>query len=190
MVDCGLGYVHGNHQSWYFISRTKLSLSNMCSCHPVPYCMIVFPCSSGDTCLSPTVTQEVYTTTDSTVSIESIVLAEFTVNCKNGLKVCLQWVLMTVHSSLSHHQHVFIPLNVPSVGSESLCWIWRQNCSSQPYLRVKQIPGMSLFLMMYICTLPLLWHHWSHQLKIESIVLLSTVTEYSWCKLTLFCHDL
>ncbi|ELU04750.1 hypothetical protein CAPTEDRAFT_152201, partial [Capitella teleta] len=50
-------------------------------------CVALLPLlSAGDSCLSPSVKQKVYTTTDSTASIESVVLAEFSITCKNGLK--------------------------------------------------------------------------------------------------------
>ena len=41
----------------------------------------------GDTCLSPKVKSEVYTTTDASISTDTVVVAEFTLTCKNGLSV-------------------------------------------------------------------------------------------------------
>ena len=42
----------------------------------------------GDVCLSPKVQSEVYTTTEAPMSAETVVIVEFSVSCKNGLKVC------------------------------------------------------------------------------------------------------
>lgn len=41
---------------------------------------------AGDTCLSPKVDSKVYTTTETTASAETVVIVEFSVACKNGIK--------------------------------------------------------------------------------------------------------
>ena len=44
---------------------------------------------AADTCLNPQVKQEVYTSTESHISYETVIVIEFTLTCKNGLKVRL-----------------------------------------------------------------------------------------------------
>ncbi|KAK2165328.1 hypothetical protein LSH36_52g09047 [Paralvinella palmiformis] len=41
---------------------------------------------AGDTCLSPSVKPKVYTTTDASVAVNTVIVIEFSVTCKNGIK--------------------------------------------------------------------------------------------------------
>ena len=43
----------------------------------------------ADACLNPQVNSEVYTSTESHMSYETVFVIEFTLTCKNGLKVSL-----------------------------------------------------------------------------------------------------
>jgi len=42
--------------------------------------------SAGETCLSPTTTSAVYTTTEATMSSETVVIVEFSIVCKNNIQ--------------------------------------------------------------------------------------------------------
>jgi len=49
--------------------------------------LAVFPIfGAGDTCLSPQVSPKVYTTSEVMMSSETVVIIEFSVTCKNGVK--------------------------------------------------------------------------------------------------------
>lgn len=48
---------------------------------------LVFFASPGDMCLGPQVTLQTYSTPETTVSTETVFIVEFSVTCKNGLKV-------------------------------------------------------------------------------------------------------
>ena len=50
---------------------------------------MLFFASPGDMCLGPQVTSQTYTTPETTVSTETVFIVEFSVTCKNGLKVRL-----------------------------------------------------------------------------------------------------
>ena len=50
---------------------------------------MLFFASPGDMCLGPQVTSQTYTTPETTVSTETVFIVEFSVTCKNGLKVKL-----------------------------------------------------------------------------------------------------
>ena len=42
---------------------------------------------TGDTCVDPKVKSSVYTTTEATSSLDTIFIVQFSLTCKNGLKV-------------------------------------------------------------------------------------------------------
>lgn len=42
----------------------------------------------GDSCLSPEVKAETYTTTEAIVSTETVFIVQFTLTCKNKVRVC------------------------------------------------------------------------------------------------------
>ena len=52
---------------------------------------------AADTCLNPQVKQEVYTSTESHMSYETVIVIEFTLTCKNGLKVRLWCCIFILH---------------------------------------------------------------------------------------------
>lgn len=43
---------------------------------------------TGDSCLSPEVKAETYTTTEAIVSTETVFIVQFTLTCKNKVRVC------------------------------------------------------------------------------------------------------
>ncbi|ESO83670.1 hypothetical protein LOTGIDRAFT_204770 [Lottia gigantea] len=50
-------------------------------------CLVFLPIfASADTCLGPSVSAETYTTSEVTVSTETVFIAQFTLTCKNGLQ--------------------------------------------------------------------------------------------------------
>lgn len=61
----------------------------------------------GDTCLSPAVETQVYTTGESSVSSDTVVVTEFTVTCKNGLKVCVLFTSVVNSKCSSHTNLIF-----------------------------------------------------------------------------------
>ncbi len=52
---------------------------------------------AADTCLNPQVHEAVYTSTEAHMSYDAVFVIEFTLSCKNGLKVCVValWVKET-----------------------------------------------------------------------------------------------
>lgn len=49
---------------------------------------------TGDSCLSPEVKAETYTTTEAIVSTETVFVVQFTLTCKNKVRVCTYVYIM------------------------------------------------------------------------------------------------
>ena len=73
-----------------------------------------FVSSTGDTCLSPEVKAETYTTTEAIVSTETVFVVQFSLTCKNKVRVSKQEICsiyFSIHCSDSM-QSMFSPKKI------------------------------------------------------------------------------